>query len=122
MKHSLALAMAMVLAGSMSGCTDTSDTDAVAGKNKTTQPLAQADSAAAEAGNPFFVESPLPLHYPQFDKIKDGDFAPAFDRGMADHLKEVTAIADNDAAPSFDNTILALEKSGKILHRTSTVF
>ncbi|TAM15719.1 MAG: dipeptidyl carboxypeptidase II, partial [Rhodanobacter sp.] len=124
MKHSLALAMAMVLAGSMSGCTDTSDTDtdAVAGKNKTTQPLAQADSAVAEAGNPFFVESPLPLHYPQFDKIKDGDFAPAFDRGMADHLKEVTAIADNDAAPSFDNTILALEKSGQILHRTSTVF
>ncbi|QEE23765.1 M3 family metallopeptidase [Rhodanobacter glycinis] len=122
MKHSLALAMAMVLAGSMSACTDATDTDADAGKSRATQPLAQAGAAAAEAGNPFFVESPLPLHYPQFDKIKDGDFAPAFDRGMADHLKEVTAIADNDAAPSFDNTILALEKSGQILHRTSTVF
>ncbi|MEY2151824.1 M3 family metallopeptidase [Rhodanobacter sp. 115] len=122
MKHSLALAMVMVLAGSMSACTDATDTDADAGKSRATQPLAQAGAAAAEAGNPFFVESPLPLHYPQFDKIKDGDFAPAFDRGMADHLKEVTAIADNDAAPSFDNTILALEKSGQILHRTSTVF
>ncbi len=122
MKHSLALAMAMVLAGSMSGCTDATDKDADAGKSRATQPLAQAGAAAAEAGNPFFVESPLPLHYPQFDKIKDGDFAPAFDRGMADHLKEVTAVADNDAAPSFDNTILALEKSGQILHRTSTVF
>lgn len=78
--------------------------------------------AAATESNPFFAQSPLPLHYPQFDKIKDSDFAPAFDRGMADELKEVAAIADNAEKPTFDNTILALEKSGRILYRASAVF
>jgi peptidyl-dipeptidase Dcp len=34
---------------------------------------------SVQQANPFFHESPLPLHYPQFDKIKDADFAPAFD-------------------------------------------
>ena len=37
--------------------------------------------------DPFAADSPLPLHYPQFDKIKDSDFAPAFDRGMAEQLQ-----------------------------------
>ncbi len=76
----------------------------------------------AQAANPFFAESPLPLHYPQFDKIKDSDFAPAFDAGMAEQLKEVEAIANNAAAPTFDNTIIALEKSGQVLDRATTVF
>ncbi len=52
----------------------------------------------AQQANPFFAESPLPLHYPQFDRIKDSDFAPAFDAGMAQQLKEVEAIANNPAA------------------------
>src|SRR5262249_19751116 len=72
--------------------------------------------------NPFFAESPLPLHYPQFDKIQDSDFAPAFDRGMADELKEVDAIANNPKAPTFDNTIVALDRSGALLDRARTVF
>ncbi|WP_213602554.1 M3 family metallopeptidase [Pseudoxanthomonas japonensis] len=76
----------------------------------------------ALAANPFFAESPLPLHYPQFDKIKDSDFAPAFDAGMAEQLKEIDAIANNTAAPTFDNTIIALEKSGQVLDRATTVF
>lgn len=76
----------------------------------------------AQAANPFFAESPLPLHYPQFDKIKDSDFAPAFDAGMAEQLKEVDAIANNPAAPTFENTIIALEKSGQVLDRATTVF
>jgi peptidyl-dipeptidase Dcp len=75
-----------------------------------------------EQANPFFSESPLPLHYPQFDKIKDSDFAPAFDRGMADQKKEIDAIANNKAKPTFDNTIIAMEKSGRILTRAATVF
>jgi peptidyl-dipeptidase Dcp len=76
----------------------------------------------AQAANPFFAESPLPLHYPQFDKIKDSDFAPAFDAGMAEQLKEVEAIANNPEAATFDNTIVALEKSGQVLDRATTVF
>ncbi|HBN52924.1 MAG TPA: dipeptidyl carboxypeptidase II [Stenotrophomonas sp.] len=77
---------------------------------------------AAQQANPFFAESPLPLHYPQFDRIKDADFAPAFDAGMAQQLKEVEAIANNPAAPTFDNTLIALENSGAILDRATTVF
>lgn len=86
------------------------------------QAAAPAAAEAAKASNPFFAESPLPLHYPQFDKIKDSDFAPAFDAGMAEQLKEVDAIANNAAAPTFDNTILAMEKSGQVLNRAQTVF
>ncbi|WP_162312770.1 M3 family metallopeptidase [Pseudoxanthomonas yeongjuensis] len=86
------------------------------------QAAAPATAAAAQTSNPFAAESPLPLHYPQFDKIKDSDFAPAFDAGMAEQLKEIDAIADNPEAPSFDNTILALEKSGQQLNRAQTVF
>ena len=77
---------------------------------------------AAQAANPFFAESPLPLHYPQFDKIKDSDVAPAFDAGMAQQLKEVDAIANNKAAPTFENTLIALENSGAVLDRATTVF
>ncbi|GAA0890043.1 M3 family metallopeptidase [Rhodanobacter soli] len=119
MKHpiALALALAIALSGSMAACTD-----AGSGKSESATSQAQTDAVVADAGNPFFSESPLPLHYPQFDKIKDSDFAPGFDRGMAEQLKEVQAIAGNADAPTFDNTIIALEQSGQILTRTSTVF
>lgn len=40
---------------------------------------APATTQAATQANPFFADSTLPLHYPQFDKITDSDFAPAFD-------------------------------------------
>ena len=85
-------------------------------------PAADAATQAAEQANPFFAESPLPLHYPQFDKIKDSDFAPAFDAGMAQQIEEVEAIANNPAAPTFDNTLVALENSGAVLDRATTVF
>ncbi|XMA00296.1 M3 family metallopeptidase [[Pseudomonas] boreopolis] len=77
---------------------------------------------AADQANPFFEESPLPLHYPQFDRVKDSDFAPAFDAGMAEQLKEVEKIANDKAKPTFENTIIALEKSGQVLDRATTVF
>ncbi|PZP35695.1 MAG: dipeptidyl carboxypeptidase II [Roseateles depolymerans] len=77
--------------------------------------------AAPANDNPLFAPSPLPLHYPPFDKLRDEHFAPALDQGMAEQLAEVQVIADNPAAPSFDNTILALEKSGRLLSRTVTV-
>ncbi|HEY9510983.1 MAG TPA: M3 family metallopeptidase [Rhodanobacter sp.] len=117
MKHPLTLALAIALSGSLGACTD-SDAD----KSATAQSQAPAPAATAAASNPFFAESTLPLHYPAFDQIKDSDFAPGFDRGMADQLQEVAAIANATDAPTFDNTIVALEKSGQILQRTSTVF
>ncbi len=74
------------------------------------------------ASNPFFVKSDLPLQYPPFDKISDDDFAPAFEYGMAEHLREVEAIANNPAPVTFENTLVALEKSGLILNRAAAVF
>jgi peptidyl-dipeptidase Dcp len=82
----------------------------------------KAVAGAAAAPNPFFEESPLPLHYPPFDKLHDADYVPAFDRGMAEQLKDVQAIAHDPAAPTFENTHVALEKTGRLLRRVQLAF
>ena len=81
-------------------------------------------AAAAEFGpaNPFFAPSALPFHAPAFDKIKNEDFQPALEAGMAQQHDEIVAIADNPAAPTFDNTIVAMEKSGQLIERVMAVF
>jgi peptidyl-dipeptidase Dcp len=66
--------------------------------------------------------SPLPYQAPQFDQIHDGDFLPAMEAGMKTHLAEVQKIADNPAAPTFQNTLVALERAGVQLGRTTRVF
>ncbi|NIJ09097.1 peptidyl-dipeptidase Dcp [Sphingomonas vulcanisoli] len=76
----------------------------------------------AFAANPFATPSTLPYQAPRFDLIKDGDYQPAIEQGMAEQIAEVKAIADNPAAPTFDNTIVALEKSGRMLDRAGTTF
>jgi peptidyl-dipeptidase Dcp len=83
---------------------------------------AQSAGAAFSASNPFYAPSNLPFHAPPFDKIKDSDFQPAIDAGIADQQKEIDAIAGNSAAPTFDNTVVALEKSGLLLDRVQQVF
>ncbi len=72
--------------------------------------------------NPLLTESPLPFHLPPFDRIRDEDFAPAFEAGMAAELKEIAAIAANPEPPTFDNTLVAMERSGRLLARVSRVF
>src|SRR4051812_17502134 len=74
------------------------------------------------ADNPFAKPSTLPFQVPAFDKIKDEHFRPAFDAGMAEHKKEIQAIAHNPEPATFENTIVAMEKSGLLLDRVSTVF
>ncbi|MFI7128529.1 M3 family metallopeptidase [Nonomuraea sp. NPDC050153] len=74
------------------------------------------------AGNPFFTASNLPYELPPFADVREEHYLPAFERGMAEQLAEVGAIADSSEAPTFDNTIAALERSGRILDRTATVF
>jgi peptidyl-dipeptidase Dcp len=66
--------------------------------------------------------SPLPYQAPQFDRIHDGDFLPALEAGMKAHLAEIRKIADNPAPPTFENTLVALERAGDLLNRTSRVF
>ena len=115
MKHPLALALATALSTlALGACQAPVKSDAAAGS---------ASAATAQAAsNPLFAPSTLPLQYPPFDKIEDGDFAPAFDRGMAEQLKEIDAIANDPAPPTFDNTIVAMEKGGQLLERATTVF
>ena len=87
---------------------------------------AAADRAAAPTpfpqSNPFAQPSSLPYRLPPFDKIKDADYRPAFEAGMAEQRKEADAIARNAEAPSFANTIVAMERSGQLLNRVSSVF
>jgi len=84
--------------------------------------LRAADTPAPAAANPLLTESTLPFHYPPFDLIKSEHFAPAFEIGMDEQLKEVEAIARNPEAPTFDNTIVALERAGRTLDRAQTIF
>ena len=72
--------------------------------------------------NPFLQESPLPYLLPDFGRITDEHYAPAFEIGMEQHRAEVEAIATNPQPPTFDNTVVALERTGQVLDRVSTVF
>jgi peptidyl-dipeptidase Dcp len=85
---------------------------------------AAADRPQKEFGpsNPFYAQSSLPFHAPPFDKIKDTDYAPAIEAGMAQQLAEVRAIAANPAPPTFENTFVPLEKSGRLLDRAQQAF
>jgi peptidyl-dipeptidase Dcp len=105
MKHPLALALAAVLCAALPA-------------------FAAEPSAAttATAGNPFAEPSTLPFHAPDFSRIQDDDFAPAFAAGMQPQVAEVEKIAGNPAAPTFENTFVALEKSGRMLSRVNMTF
>jgi peptidyl-dipeptidase Dcp len=85
---------------------------------------AAADGPGTQFGpaNPFYAESSLPFHAPPFDKIKDADYQPAIEAGMAQQLAEVRTIAADTAAPTFENTFVPLEKSGRLLDRASQAF
>lgn len=84
--------------------------------------LVSTQAFAAPRVSPFAAPSTLPFQAPPFDQIKDEDYQPAFDTAIDEHMREVRAIADNPAAPTFDNTIAALEKSGRMLDRVSSAF
>jgi len=74
------------------------------------------------AQNPFFETSLLPYEAPRFDVITDQHYRPAFDDAVRIKREEIAAIVANAAAPDFDNTVLALENSGRMLSRVTAVF
>ena len=82
----------------------------------------QTVNPSADPTNPFLAESDLPYGMPPFDLIRDEHFVPAFERGMAEQSAEIEAIASNPEAAAFDNTIVAMEHSGRLLTRTRRVF
>ena len=72
--------------------------------------------------NPILAPWTTPFGAPPFPAIRPEHFSPAFAQGMAEHLAEIEAIAANPAPPSFDNTIVAMERSGRTLGRTGALF
>jgi peptidyl-dipeptidase Dcp len=72
--------------------------------------------------NPFTHPSTLPYQLPPFDNIRNSDYRQAFDEGMRQQRTEVQMIVQDPAAPDFQNTIVALERSGQMLSRVSSVF
>ncbi|MGH7939017.1 MAG: M3 family metallopeptidase, partial [Chthoniobacterales bacterium] len=85
-------------------------------------PSPNASPAASMTDNPLLQESTLDFHYPQFDKIHDEDYTPAFEKGMAEQLKEIEPIASNPEQPTVENTIVAMEKTGQLLERVDRIF
>ncbi|ABI38433.1 peptidyl-dipeptidase Dcp. Metallo peptidase. MEROPS family M03A [Shewanella sp. MR-4] len=108
-KSFIAIAIgATLMTGTLAGCS-TQDT-------KTT------NVTAVQAQNPLFQASTLQYQAPDFSVIKDEHFQPALEQGIKEHYQEILTIANNPAAPTFDNTIVAMEKSGALLTRASSVF
>lgn len=85
-------------------------------------PTGGAVSESAETANPFFTESTLPYGMPAFDLIEDEHFVPAFERGMAEEAARIEAIASNPEPATFENTIVAMERAGRLLERSRRVF
>jgi peptidyl-dipeptidase Dcp len=69
--------------------------------------------------NPFFTPSTLPYGMPPFDLIRDEHYLPAFEKGMAEQLEEIEASPNNPERRRFENTIVAMERSGRLLDRVS---
>src|SRR5258708_5619052 len=84
--------------------------------------VSAAEPSAATTDNPLLTESSLPYHVPPFDKIKDEHFAPAIEAGMREQLKEVEVVANNSEKPTFENTVVALERTGRLLDRAEQTF
>ncbi|WP_318392634.1 peptidyl-dipeptidase Dcp [Enterobacter sp.] len=72
--------------------------------------------------NPLFEQSTLPYLAPRFDTLHDSHYRPAFDEAVRQKRADITAIASQSAAPDFSNTIEALELSGQMLSRVTSVF
>jgi peptidyl-dipeptidase Dcp len=72
--------------------------------------------------NPLFEAWTTPFELPPFERIRPAHFPPAFDRAMAEQAAEIAVIAAAAATPDFDNTVEALERSGRLLNRVSRVF
>jgi len=82
-------------------------------KAQTSGHLTSASTDGFGQANPFYAPSTLPFEAPPFDKIRDGDFQPAIEAGMAQHRTEIEAIANNPDPATFENTIVAMEKTGQ---------
>ena len=81
-----------------------------------------AQNAGGKRQNPLLVKSSLPFGAPDFSKIQESDYLPAFEAGIKEQRANIQKIISNKKKPNFQNTILAYENSGMLLDRVSNVF
>ena len=122
MKSLIPLALSTAMVFGAVACSKTDSTPEMADTIPDSTEKQTAMETVPAENNPFFKESPLFFHYPQFDKIGMADYQPAFERGMADQLVEIDAIANQQEAATIDNTLIPMERSGQLLTRVATVF
>ena len=82
----------------------------------------QTEETTEKMENPFFNAFETPFEVPPFHLIKDEHYLPALRKGIAEQAAEIDAITSSEEEPTFENTILALENSGKLLSKVSSVF
>jgi peptidyl-dipeptidase Dcp len=93
-----------------------------AAKPASSSPTPSNKVTTATSSNPLLTESTLPYQMPPFDKIKDEHFQPALEQGIAEEEKEAEAVAKQTEKPTFENTVVALEKMGRLLDRARRIF
>jgi peptidyl-dipeptidase Dcp len=81
-----------------------------------------AQNAGGNRQNPLLLKSSLPFGAPDFSKIQESDYLPAFEAGIKEQRANIQKIISNKKKPTFQNTILAYENSGMLLDRVSNVF
>lgn len=119
----LTMGLSLGLAACSQSDTSQSKTEPSATAINDVKEMAKDTATNVDSGtNPFYQDSSLYMQFPAFDKIFNSDYAPAFKKGMAENLVEINAIANNPEPATFENTMLAMEKSGQILSRVSSVF
>jgi peptidyl-dipeptidase Dcp len=79
-------------------------------------------AAPSAPENPLLAPSTLPFGAPPFDRIKDGDYLPAIQAAMAQHMRAIRTIADDPQPPTFQNTFIAMERSSALLNRVLSTF
>jgi peptidyl-dipeptidase Dcp len=83
---------------------------------------AEEPAEVAVTENPFFAEYDTPFEVPPFDIIKPEHYIPAYEKGMEEQKAEIEELVNNPEEPTFDNTIVALDRTGKLLSKVSIVF
>jgi peptidyl-dipeptidase Dcp len=116
------LGLALVTAATAVASCGDSATVAVNAPPPEVAPPPPAPPPPPQRANPFFTASTLPYEAPPYDRIEDADYEPAFEEGMRVGLAETRAIADNPEPPTFANTLVAMERSQRMLWRVARVF
>jgi peptidyl-dipeptidase Dcp len=94
----------------------------IVGCNNSNEKKNKSEEQMKSTENPLLSESTLAYGAPDFSKIKDENFKPALLEGIEQQKKAVALIANSEEVPTFNNTVLALEKSGELLSRSSQIF